>query len=99
MAKFITSKFFPFISASTAFVFGTKEHRYLNISKFLYLCPFLLILSGSFAFFFPLGIIVYLVLYTFVVLLVLDTTVVVSTAVSAICVTACPQEAGKTQSV
>jgi hypothetical protein len=99
MAKFITSKFFPFISASTAFVFVTKEHRYLNISKFFYLCPFILILSGSFVFFFLLGIIVYLVLCTFVFLPMFDTTVVVSSTVSAICVTACPQEAGKTQSV
>ena len=34
MAKFITNKNFPFISASTAFVFVTKEPRYLKISKF-----------------------------------------------------------------
>jgi hypothetical protein len=49
--------------------------------------------------FFLLGIIIYLVLYTFVVLPIFDARVVVSSAVSAICVTACPQEAGRAQSV
>lgn len=77
----------------------TKETRYLKISQFSYLCPFILILFGLFASLIVLGIIIYLVLCTFVVLPVFDAMVFVSSAVSAICVTTCPQEAGRAQSV